>query len=78
LDSGIGDKGKPLRLLTLYNGEPTIPQVHYYHNNIEIYARFRYSLLDGLGALVEFAQAGSIARAADRLGIRKVGPASPP
>src|SRR6267154_1742379 len=31
------------RLLTLYDGEPTIPQVHYYHNDIDFYARFCYS-----------------------------------
>jgi DNA-binding transcriptional LysR family regulator len=61
------------------NGEPIIPQVHYYHDNIAVFARFWYSLwedtgvlrevplLDDLRALVEFAQAGSIAGAADRL-----------
>jgi hypothetical protein len=27
----------------LYDGEPTIPPLHYYHNDIECYARFRYS-----------------------------------
>jgi DNA-binding transcriptional LysR family regulator len=69
----------PLPLLTGCNEEPTIPQVHYSHNDVAVYARFCYSLggrfkstlggpvLDDLRALVEFAQAGSIAGAADRL-----------
>src|ERR1700723_1544211 len=39
--SGLPQKHK---LLTLYNGEPTIPQLHYYHNDIDLYARFCYSL----------------------------------
>src|SRR5690348_9850802 len=61
------------------NAEPTIPQVHYFHNHIAAYARFCYSLeedigalqeaplLDDLRALIEFARAGSIAAASDRL-----------
>src|SRR5215831_16368995 len=32
------------KLLALYDGEPTILQIHYYHNDIDFYARFRYSL----------------------------------
>jgi hypothetical protein len=32
--------GQKHKLTTLYNGEPTIPQVHYHHNDIAIYARF--------------------------------------
>src|SRR4029077_17151783 len=32
------------RLLTLYDGEPTILQIHYCHNDIDFYARFCYSL----------------------------------
>src|SRR5882762_6537762 len=32
------------KLLTPYDGEPTIPQLHYYHNDIDFYARFCYSL----------------------------------
>src|SRR5258706_10013544 len=39
--SGLPQKHK---LLTLYNGEPTIPQVHYYHDDIDVSARFCYSL----------------------------------
>src|SRR5580700_9052614 len=39
--SGLPQKHK---VLTLYNGEPTIPQVHYYHDDIEAPARFCYSL----------------------------------
>jgi hypothetical protein len=27
-----------------FNGEPAIPQVHYYHNDIAVAARFSYSL----------------------------------
>jgi hypothetical protein len=38
VDNGFDD------LLTLYDGEPTIPQLHNYHNDIDCYARFRYSL----------------------------------
>src|SRR5579862_1456168 len=61
------------------NGEPIIPQVHYSHDDVAVSARFCYSmkedsgelqevhLLDELLALVEFAQAGSIAGAAYRL-----------
>jgi DNA-binding transcriptional LysR family regulator len=62
-----------------FNRESIIPQVHYSHEDIAVYARFWYSLwgdtgvlrevslLDDLLALVEFAQAGSITGAADRL-----------
>src|ERR1700730_4469248 len=32
------------KLLTLYDGEPTIPPLHYYHDDIDYYARLRYSL----------------------------------
>jgi hypothetical protein len=32
------------KLLTVYNGEPTIPPVHYYHDDIDVSARFSYSL----------------------------------
>src|SRR5437588_1320334 len=69
------------KLLALCNGEPTIPQLHYYHNDIAVSTQFCFSLgrgfrstyfqevplLDDLRALVEFARAGSIAGAADRL-----------
>jgi len=59
----------------MFSGEPIIPQVHYHHDDVAVCARFCYSLeglqearlLDDLRALVEFAQAGSIAGAADRL-----------
>jgi DNA-binding transcriptional LysR family regulator len=52
-----------------------IPQIHYYHDLLAASARSYYhrrrlweaSLLDDLRALIEFAQAGSIAGAADRL-----------
>src|SRR5262245_59869135 len=69
----------PLPLLTGYSGVPTIPQVHYSHNDVAAFARFCYGweevlgvtlggpVLDDLHALVEFAQAGSIAGAAARL-----------
>src|SRR5580704_4790538 len=39
--SGLPQKHK---LLTLYNGEPTIPQVHYYHDDIDVPVRLWYSL----------------------------------
>ena len=39
--SGLPQKHK---LLTLYNGEPTIPQVHYCHDDIDGSARFCYLL----------------------------------
>jgi len=47
-------------------------EVHYSHNDVAALARFCYLLeedpvLNDLHALVEFAQAGSIAGAADRL-----------
>ena len=55
-----------------------ITQIHYYHNDIAVPARFCYLLgggrsslggpvFDDLRALVEFAQAASIADSADRL-----------
>src|SRR5206468_9170130 len=31
------------KLLTLYDREPTIPPPHYYHDDIDYYARLRYS-----------------------------------
>src|SRR5437762_5816635 len=34
------------------DGEPTVPQVHYYHDNSTIGARFCYSSGDALGAPV--------------------------
>src|SRR5260370_29693103 len=59
----------PLPLLTGCSGEPTIPQVHYSHNDVAVFARFCYWLggvfrsyfmrtpvLDDLHALVEFAR----------------------
>src|SRR4029078_11298338 len=66
---------------SLYDGESTIPQLHNDHNDIDRQARFCYRweegfgstsgrgvpLFDDLRALVEFARAGSIAGAADRL-----------
>src|SRR6267154_640553 len=36
---------KSIDSFTLYNGEPTIPQVHYYHDDINASARFCYSLV---------------------------------
>jgi hypothetical protein len=44
--------------LTLYNGEPTIPQVHYYHDDIDVSARFCYSL----GGSFKSTLGGSLAR----------------
>src|SRR5580704_1006073 len=38
---------EPMRMLfsvLFYNGEPTIPQIHYYHDDIDVSARFCYSL----------------------------------
>src|SRR5260370_28724071 len=35
------------KLPALCNGGPTIPQVHYYHNDVAVYARFCYSLGGG-------------------------------
>jgi len=32
------------KLLALCNGEPTIPQLHYYHNDIAVSAQFCFSL----------------------------------
>jgi hypothetical protein len=46
--SGLPQKHK---LLTLYNGEPRIPQVHYYHDDIDVSARFCYSLGGSLRVL---------------------------
>src|ERR1700687_2801780 len=37
----------PLPLITGCNGESAIPQVHYYHNDVAVYARFCYSLGGG-------------------------------
>ena len=37
MDYGFDD------LLTLYDGEPTIPELHNYHHDIECYARFCHS-----------------------------------
>src|ERR1700674_1921380 len=37
----------PLPLLSGCSGVPTIPQVHYYHNDVAVYARFCYSLGGG-------------------------------
>src|SRR5262249_48260720 len=57
----------------LYGGEPTIPPVHFCHDDIDCQARFSYSyfqevpVFDDLRALVEFARAGSVVGAADRL-----------
>ena len=31
---------KSIKLLHSFNGEPTIPQVHYYHDDIDVFARF--------------------------------------
>src|SRR5205807_1008194 len=39
--SGLPQKHK---LLTLYNGGPTITQLHYYHDDITVSARLYYSL----------------------------------
>src|SRR5207302_1557555 len=39
------------KLLALCNGEPIIPQVHYHHNDVAVYARFCYSLEEALGVL---------------------------
>src|SRR5436189_5384079 len=56
-----------------YRRATNIPHVHYSHNDVAVTARSCYRLcqevpvLDDLNALVEFAQAGSIAGAADRL-----------
>src|ERR1700730_1317413 len=46
------------KVLTLYNGEPTIPQVHYYHDDIDVSARFCYSL----GGRLKSTFGGSLAR----------------
>jgi hypothetical protein len=35
---------KSINSFTLYNGGPTIPQVHYYHDDIDVSARFCFSL----------------------------------
>jgi hypothetical protein len=53
--SGLPQKHE---LLTLYNGEPTIPQVHYYHDDIDVSARFCYSL----GGSFKSTLGGSLAR----------------
>src|SRR5215813_12689546 len=37
----------PLPLLTACSGVPTIPQVHYSHNDVAVFARFRYWLGGG-------------------------------
>src|SRR5215831_12201587 len=79
-DSCCSLDNMPRRTSTDWSGVPTIPQVHYSHNDVAVFARFCYWLgggfrsyfrripvLDDLHALVEFAQAGSIAGAADRL-----------
>src|SRR5262245_30486941 len=58
---------------SLYGGEPTIPPVHFCHDDIDCQARFSYSyfqevpVFDDLRALVEFARAGSVVGAANRL-----------
>jgi hypothetical protein len=62
-----------LNFLLFVTEDRHVPQVHYSHNDVAVYARFCYSLgggfrstvegslLGDLRALVEFAQAGSIA-----------------
>ena len=70
----------PRPLLTECSEGPTIPQIQQLHYDVAVRARWRHGLgeasgvpfaedpvLDDLHALVEFAQAGSIAGAADRL-----------
>jgi DNA-binding transcriptional LysR family regulator len=57
----------------LYGGERIIPLLHFCHDDIDCQARFSYSyfqevpVFDDLRALVEFARAGSVVGAADRL-----------
>src|SRR5262249_29942919 len=41
------------KLLTLYDGEQTIQPLHYYHDDIDYYARLRNSFLEVLGVLQE-------------------------
>jgi hypothetical protein len=64
-------------LLPLYDAEPTIQLLHYYHNDIDYHARLPYSLRDVMEefrrlprwimrALVEFAQAGSVPYSTER------------
>src|SRR6478752_3744778 len=43
-DSGVPQKHK---LLALYDGGLKIPQLHYYHDDIDVSARFCYSLGEG-------------------------------
>ena len=42
----------PLPVLTGSNGEPTIPQVHYSHNDVAVYARFCFWLGGGFRSIV--------------------------
>jgi hypothetical protein len=39
------------KLLTLYDGEQTIQPLHYYHDDIDCYARLRNSLQEVLGVV---------------------------